>query len=178
MIQCDVLVTTLAMMSALLVKRLDGFNLYTVKMLVFVNMHNMTQPTQSLQEVLLYFDQLHKKQVIVTSKSWRPAFKKLFNDLMTPVICFGSAIEVAFKENTALVIKIAKSSDEQLKQLLELIRQSVASKARTAIVCNSADHLALIQTALTSTGIEFYLLGGECSLVCLAITKYPQPAQR
>lgn len=116
LIRCDVLILTLGMMESLLGKRVDGFHLHTTKMLVLQNVHNMSPKT--LQDVLVYFDPLHKKQVMVTSNAWLPSFKKLFTDLGNPIMCFGSPIEVAFREDTKLMVRMANSQDEQLEKLI------------------------------------------------------------
>lgn len=115
-LRCAVLILTLPMMMSLRRKRVDGFELNSVEMLVFKNVHNMVW--KDLQDVWVYFHPLHKKRVMITSRSWMSSFKKLYTDMSKPIICFGSPIEVALKENMAIVIKLAKADEEQLTQLM------------------------------------------------------------
>lgn len=115
-LRCDVLILTLPMLMSLRRKRVDGFELNGVEMLVFKNVHNMV--AKDLQDVWVYFHPLHKKRLMVTSRSWMSSLKKLYTDMSKPIICFGSPIEVALKENTSVVIKLAKSDEEQLTQLI------------------------------------------------------------
>lgn len=178
-VNCDLLITTLPMMKTLFRRRLDGFNLHTVKMLVFQNVHNM-RPAE-FQDMLSHFGPLNKKQVIITSRFCFRGLKKLYADIKKPIICFGSPIEVAFNENTTMMVKIANNEMEQLQQLIgkhfsclncnklsirqpfvsDVAKQSVSSAIRTAIVCKTVDALKLVKDALNYHGIESSSFEGE-----------------
>lgn len=107
------------MIKSLLDMRVDGFDLHTVKTLVVQNIHNMiVHDEKSMISMLQYFTPLHKKQVIAVSAFWHPRLKKLFTDMRNPIICFGSPVEVALKEKTDIVLKMAKDQTEQLSHLM------------------------------------------------------------
>lgn len=195
-LRCDVLILTLPMMMTLKYKRIDGFELNTVQMLVFQNVHNMN--AADLQDVFVYMHPMHKKQIIATSLSWRPAFKKLFTDMQMPMICFGSPVEVAFKEKIAMAIKLAQDEQEQLKQLmgkekfclfaccdlisnknliflfLEIVKQSVAEKRRIGVVCQTSETMQSIQLVFQRNSLECYALGGENDFnISLLLINFP-----
>lgn len=128
LINCDILLITLSSMLSLLSTKIDGYGLLSVEILVVHNAHNMAntegcipleeaKPWANFWQVLQFF-RPQKKQTIVVTLAWKPIFKKVFECLNEPIICFGSPVEVALKENSDMVLKMAYNEEGQIAHLI------------------------------------------------------------
>lgn len=127
-INCDILIVTLSSMLALLFTKINGYGLFSVQILVVQNAHNMAttegcvrleeaQPWVNFWEVLQFFKP-QKKQTIVVTRAWMPVFKKVFASMNEPIICIGSPLEVALKENPEMDLKMAYNEEGQIANLI------------------------------------------------------------